>query len=114
MQDSSSFVTFRACIDALTMIAVDMFILENVDLEDDESSNLGLILKALTDAGYKCKTYKLISSDFALPQRRIRLFILGYSKARQEGITFENIDKMLDVLQVKHLDPVVWLYFVLR
>lgn len=82
-----------------------MFLLENVDLEAD-SENLTLILKALSEAGFSCKTYKLISSDFAVPQRRVRIYILGFSNKRQPQIAFKNVDKMIDLFRLPCVDPV--------
>ncbi|CAL1159882.1 unnamed protein product [Cladocopium goreaui] len=104
MEESSSYVTFKSCNDALKFIELDMFLLENVDLEAD-SENLTLILKALSEAGFSCKTYKLISSDFAVPQRRVRIYILGFSNKRQPQIAFKNVDKMIDLFRLPCVDP---------
>ena len=98
-------MTFKSCNDALKFIELDMFLLENVDLEAD-SENLTLILKALSEAGFSCKTYKLISSDFAVPQRRVRIYILGFSNKRQPQIAFKNVDKMIDLFRLPCVDPV--------
>ena len=98
-------MTFRACLDVLKFISVDMILLENVDLDTDESGNLQLILKALSEAGFSCKVYKVISSDFAIPQRRVRIYILGYSKERQPQISFQNVDRMMELFRIQSLDP---------
>ncbi|CAK9089868.1 Phosphoribosylaminoimidazole-succinocarboxamide synthase (SAICAR synthetase) [Durusdinium trenchii] len=91
LTDSSSFATFRCVIEALSNIITDFFILENVDLEEGgpdsgDATNLDLILRALSDAGdgFHVRAYRLISSDFALPQRRVYLFVLNEQKTLSE------------------------------
>eukprot|EP00438_Fugacium_kawagutii_P023761 Skav215455 [mRNA] locus=scaffold2193:165266:166376:- [translate_table: standard] len=61
------------------------FILENVDLPEEEDSNYSNIVKALSTAGegFQVKTFKLCSTDYGTPQRRYRLFFVGFSRASQ-------------------------------
>ena len=80
-----------------------MFLLENVDMEDDQDGNLGLIVRSLEDAGYTSQVYKCVSTDFALPQRRVRLYILGFNKTRQPQIVFENISQRIELFRLKTL-----------
>ena len=104
-QDSTSFVTFRACIEALSLMQVDLFILENVDLEDSSDSNLDNIVKMLSvcGPGYSCKVYQLISSDFGIPQRRVRIYIIGFNQRSQGTANFTRVDHYLELFKIRPL-----------
>ena len=84
-----------------------MILLENVDISEEggETSNIHLILEALKEVGFACKCYKLIASDFALPQRRIRLFILGYNMNKHLHVNFDRIDQYLELRRISALKP---------
>ena len=107
LQEASSYTTFRWCIDVLQAVEVDMILLENVDISEEggETSNIHLILEALKEVGFACKCYKLIASDFALPQRRIRLFILGYNMNKHLHVNFDRIDQYLELCRISALKP---------
>ena len=114
-QDSSSFQTFKCCLEVLQNIQCDFFVLENVDLEESENSdganNLELILKGLDDAGYQTKCYKLISSDFSVPQRRVRLYFLGFHRTKQPQVTFDMVDQNLELFRSTPLHPDIQIQF---
>ena len=105
-------------IEALSNIITDFFILENVDLEEGgpdsgDATNLDLILRALSDAGdgFHVRAYRLISSDFALPQRRVRLYIVGFSKVRQGQASFANVEANLELFRIQPCPhPDIWLH----
>ena len=109
-EDSTSYVTFRACVDVIKIEAPDMFLLENVDIEDEDDGNLAWIIKILRESKYAVAVYKLISSDFGLPQRRVRLYILGFSVERQPQINWANIERRLDLFRIKSLAPATRLH----
>ena len=109
-EDSTSYVTFRSCVDTINILSPDMFLLENVDLEDEADGNLAWIVKILRETKYEVQVYKLISSDFALPQRRVRLYILGFSSERQSQVTWANIERRLDLFRIKSLSPATRLH----
>ena len=97
LQDASSVKTFKACTNALSTFTPDWFVLENVDIEtdgSDQDSNLELILSALDNAGYMCHVTNVTASDFGLPQRRARIYILGYCK-RRHSPNFKRFEKNL-------------------
>ena len=57
------------------------FILENVKLlvGHDKGRTLGRILETLRELGYKTTQYKVLNAlDFGLPQKRERVFIVGF------------------------------------
>jgi len=58
------------------------FVLENVKMlkGHDKGNTLKRIMKALRDLGYTCDYKVLNALDFGLPQKRERIFIVGYRK----------------------------------
>ncbi len=58
-----------------------LLIVENVDALSDtdgnEKSNLDLVIAELSNRGYECKAVIADSSEFAVPQRRRRIYIVG-------------------------------------
>ena len=108
-KDASSVQTFKACLTALTDSPADWFLLENLDLDDSgEESNLSIILSSLQECGpgYKVQQFKMISSDFGIPQRRVRLFFLGYNSRRHPDVSFSRVEKRLAFLKLKTQPPV--------
>lgn len=67
------------------------FLLENVEglASHDNGKTLAVILEALQGLGYKTTWGILDASDFGVPQRRKRIYIVGH---RQKEIAFDNFD----------------------
>lgn len=108
-QDSSSVVTFQACIAALEHWEPPMFILENVDLAEDSEGegqgNLELIVQALQAVGYAVRIFKLIASDFGLPTGRVRLYFGGYHQKKHPEASFDLVEKLLTCFKLKSQKP---------
>ena len=78
---------------------------------DDESknSNLNLILQSLQNSGpsgFNVRCFKVVSSDFGLPQRRVRLYFAGVSCHHYPNVNMENISKHLNLFKLKKQPPV--------
>ncbi len=112
MQDSSSVKTFKAVLDVLEEVSVRAFILENVDMTEEEDSNFSIIVQALSHAGsgYQVKAFKLWATDFGLPQRRCRLYFIGIRKGDGEA-NMDSIESMLRGLRLKKQFPETWFSF---
>jgi len=92
---------------------VHSFILENLDLPEEDGSNFDHIVKALEDAGedgFLVRAFRLSALEYGLPQRRIRLFFIGFNKATQETASFKNIEKYLNGFKLKRQPPVTGWY----
>ncbi len=110
-QDSSSVITFKSVRRLLDSILVHWFLLENVDMTDDETpdSNLSLILQSLEAAGthgFHVQALLLVSSDFGVPQRRVRLYFVGVNKGKHPHFQIKAIANILDALKLKSQLPV--------
>lgn len=83
------------------------FILENVDVGDatDEQSNGAVISQVLADAGFETRMILLEAFNFALPQRRTRLFILAVNKKRATAELANSPSEILD-MAVTELLPI--------
>jgi hypothetical protein len=74
----TSVKTFRSTRDIIECVMPDTFILENVNSmgdENDDSSNLALVLKelrALGDRAYHVRVDEMLSSNYGIPQTRQR------------------------------------------
>ena len=79
-QELTSVKTFKATAGVIAEKCPDTFILENVDsigAEDEESSNLHLVMEALRDLNdgmYQVCCRRVTSSDYGLPQNRLSRF----------------------------------------
>ena len=106
-QDSSSAQTFNGTCKVLDETEVQAFILENVDLNDDDDSNLDNILKALSQigGGFRVRAFKLYSTDFGIPQRRCRLFFIGFSEKSQGEASMAKVEQMLRGFRLKRQTP---------
>ena len=108
-KDSSSVVTFKAVLQLLESMVVGWFLLENVDLEDstDPTSNFKMIIRNLetAGAGYFVRAFKIISTDFALPQRRVRLYFCGVSKSKYPEFDMNQVEKVLNLLKLDCQKP---------
>ncbi|MCG2459230.1 DNA (cytosine-5-)-methyltransferase [Flavobacteriaceae bacterium F89] len=78
-------------------------LLENVDRllkspAKQRGRDFALILKSLEDLGYAVEWRVINAADYGMPQRRRRIFILGYQKSTKIYTRLENTD------------PVNWIY----
>jgi site-specific DNA-cytosine methylase len=107
-QESSSVKTFKAVLQCLESIDISWFILENVDLEIGPDSNYSIIMRSCEEVGpkYAVMAYKMLSSDFGLPQRRTRLYIVGVSRKAYPTFDMKAIAKLLDILKLPTQKPV--------
>ena len=106
--------TFKAVLTALAVLKPTWFVLENVDLDSDSTSgsavgsdsesNLSLILQALTDASYNVRAYLLCAQDYGLPQRRTRLYFVGFAKT-QEQVNWQRLERNLQKCRLKAQQP---------
>ena len=102
--------TFRACVSVLETQRPEWFVLENVDFETENESeksdtNLQLVLKALRDVGYNVEALHLIASDYGLPQRRARLYIVGYCDRRHSAADFQRLQRNLQKCRLRCQSP---------
>lgn len=83
-EDSSSYRTFDGTMQTIKHTKPLWFVMENVDVGDatEDDSNGAVIQKVMAEAGYETRMILLTATDFGLPQRRTRLFILGVSTSR--------------------------------
>ena len=108
-------MTFKAVLTCLEHYQPEVFLLENVDMNDDESgdgsSNLEIIVKSLQSlgTGYIVRVYKMLSSDYGLPTRRVRLYFGGYHKQKAPQASFELVDKLLVCFKLEHQKPATWI-----
>ncbi len=78
-----------------------------MDLDgDDNEGNLQSILKVLSELQYRVQTYCLKSSDFGIPQRRVRIWIVGFHAERNPEASFERMTQTLSTLQIRCQPPV--------
>ena len=75
------------------------------DDDGDGSSNLEIIVKSLQSIGYIVRVYKLLSTDYGLPTRRVRLYFGGYNKQKVPQASFELVDKLLACFKLDHQKP---------
>lgn len=111
MQESSSVKTFKAVLEVLEEVSVRAFILENLDMTEEEESNFAIIIQALQHAGsgYQVKAFKLWATEFGLPQRRCRLYFIGCRKEDGE-VNMDSIEQMLRGLRMKKQFPDPWCF----
>lgn len=88
-------------------ISVEAFVLENVDMAEEEDSNFSHIVEALTKAGsgYCVRAFKLWSTDFALPQRRCRLYFIGINSGIHPQASLDKVEGLLRALRLKRQPP---------
>ena len=105
-------MTFKSCVHAIDFWHPDAFILENVDMSEDsesESGNLDIILKTLQSKNYTVKCFKVISTDYGLPTRRVRLYLGGFSNRKQPNASFALVEQLLCLCKLKHQPPDSWI-----
>eukprot|EP00439_Symbiodinium_sp_Y106_P024525 s8751_g3.t1 len=93
----------------------DWFVLENVDMDStgtdggtssgENDSNFALIVQALSDIGYIVRAYHLSAQDYGLPQRRVRLYFIGYKESTQGHVNFARLEKNLQKCRLKCQPP---------
>ena len=105
-------VTFKSTKQTLESVDCRTFLLENVDMEESKSSssdenNLDLIVQQLeqTGGGFWLRVYKVLTRDFGLPQRRIRLFFLGVSKRHYPDFNMDAVTKHLEAFKLQCQNP---------
>ena len=92
----------------LNGLDVSWLVLENVDIDESPDSNLTLIMEALAEAGaqgFHVHACSVLASDFGVPQRRTRLFIVGASKAHYPSFDTKRIEKFLSEFKLKCQPP---------
>lgn len=110
-EEASSVATFKACTAAISTLKPEWFVLENVDMDgDDPDGNLTLILRVLENCGYKVQTFRLTAKDFGLPQRRVRIYLVGFDKDRQSQASFQRMEKHLMALRLQCQKPAASLF----
>lgn len=81
-----------------------------MDLEsEDTSSNLDCILAALKEAGHEdgfhVQVFRVISSDYGTPQRRVRLYFVGVNRRELPHFKMKNVEKSLHMFKLKCQPP---------
>ena len=116
-KDSSSVMTFKCVLQLLQTVFVRTFLLENVDLEEtskstSKESNLQVILRALSEArdGYHVRAFKILSKDFGVPQRRVRLFFIGVHKGTYPNFDMDKVAQNLEKFRLKCQKPDTFMY----
>ena len=71
-----------------------LFVLENVKQlkGHDKGQTLKVILETCNQLGYKCEYFILNALDFGLPQKRERIFIVGWRDNKSLVFDFENMN----------------------
>lgn len=75
---------------------------------DDQSSNLSVILRELRSAGskgYHVQVFKILTSDYGLPQKRERLYFVGAHKGIYQEFNFGNVQSMLQLFRLECQPP---------
>lgn len=77
---------------------------------DEPGSNFDHIIHLLEKAGpgYRVKTFRMLASDYGLPQRRLRIFIIGLKSTTQGGASFDRIEKSLNAFKLSKQKPASW------
>ena len=104
---------FRDFVRLATDLDVRWLLFENVrglltarGLDDQPGSALNLIRQELFRAGFQTTVSLLNAADFGVPQRRVRLFIIGYRKGDQPPFPTPTHAKKVDLLTANKL---LWL-----
>ena len=105
-------MTFKCVLQLLQTVFVRTFLLENVDLEEtskssSKESNLQVILRTLSEVrdGYHVRAFKIMSKDFGVPQRRVRLFFVGVHKGTYPNFDMDKVAQNLKSFQLKSQKP---------
>jgi hypothetical protein len=90
----TSGMTGRATLDYIKLLRPKLFILENVS-GIMESTNLNFLYDAIRAAGYQMTHRAFHSSDYGVPQRRVRVFFLGVN-LEAFGLTADDAKNRLE------------------
>ena len=96
---------FFEIVDILKTHDTKMVVLENVKniVNHDNGNTFKRILKELDEAGYYCYYQILNSTDYGIPQRRNRMFLVGLNKKYFNEIQFQFPEKIKLEKKVKDL-----------
>ena len=75
-------------------------------MTDEPGSNYTHICTALEKAGggYEVKVVTMVSSDYGVPQRRVRLYFIGVLKSKF-NLSSQMVDKTLNLFKLKCQKP---------
>lgn len=66
---------------------------------------MDVVLKTLDGLGYACRAEKLKASDFGVPQRRTRYYIIGVRNGSDLGEPAQSlVDRMVERIQIMRHD----------
>ena len=74
------------------------------DGKEGSDTNYELCVQSLKDAGthgFQVRCFRIVSSDYGVPQRRMRLFFLGFNKKLHPNASFANVTSMLMNFKLK-------------
>ena len=108
-QDSSSAQTFNGTCKVLDETEVQAFILENVDLNDDDDSNLDNILKALSQigGGFRVRAFKLYSTDFGIRSVAADFSSSASPRSHREKRPWRKLSRCCEVFVSKGKHPIL-------
>ncbi|CAL1168639.1 unnamed protein product [Cladocopium goreaui] len=106
-KDSSSAQTFNGTCKVLDETEVQAFILENVDLNDDDDSNLDNILKALSQigGGFRVRAFKLYSTDFGIRSVAADFSSSASPRSHREKRPWRKLSRCCEVFVSKGKHP---------
>jgi site-specific DNA-cytosine methylase len=81
--------------------------MEESKQSSSDDNNLDLIVRQLEElaGGFCLRVYKVLTRDFGLPQRRIRLFFLGVSKRHYPDFNMDVVTKHLEAFKLQCQSP---------
>ena len=79
------------------------------DFSGAGDSNFENVMQSLRQQGFAVKAFRVQSSDYGVPQRRIRFFLVGFNKKLHPNPNFDNIAKRLRGVKLKCQPPDPWL-----
>ena len=71
----------------------------------DHESNYEVISRCLVESNYNVQTFVIASSDYGVPQRRVRLFFCGFCRERQPDASFGRVEQLLTLFKLKCQKP---------
>ena len=56
----------------------------------------------MLEAGdYLVQTFRLVATDFGLPQRRVRIYLVGFCKNRHPDVSFQRMERHISMMRLK-------------